>query len=91
MDKIDTINQGFSTMLPGGGPAEAFFGEGWGFRCKIFGREAPKNGAENAVLQNFGDFSKKIVKGKCNKNEKSKNFGGQICFSKMTLLIMKIL
>ena len=40
--------------------------------CKIFGREAPENGAEGAVLENFSDFSENLFL----KNEiKSKNLG----------------
>ena len=32
---------------------------GWG-RLQHFQREAPENSAEGAVLENFGDFSKKL-------------------------------
>ena len=36
----------------------------------VFGREAPENGAESAVLENFSDFSENIVARKCNKKQK---------------------
>ena len=43
-----------------------------GLDSKMFGREAPENGAEGAVLENFRDFSEKLFL----KNEiKSKNSG----------------
>ena len=62
------VRAGFFTTFRGGVhfPSE---GSGWvsiaGFRpqggvgCKIFGREAPENGAEGAVLENFGVFGLK--------------------------------
>ena len=34
----------------------------------FFGREAPENGAGGAVLENFGNFSKKVAE-KCNRNQ----------------------
>ena len=33
---------------------------GEGVELQIFGREAPENGAEGAVLENFSDFSEKL-------------------------------
>ena len=39
--------QGFGQNLASGG----------GLELQVFGREAPENGAEGAVLENFSDFS----------------------------------
>ena len=47
----------------GGGPnntKSAFLTHRTTHSAKIFGREAPENGAEGAVLENFCDFSKKL-------------------------------
>ena len=43
-----------------GGRVAPFWPRGGGFRLQDFRREAPENGAEGAVLENFCDFSKKL-------------------------------
>ena len=76
-------NQGCATRFPrGGGSTFREIPQGGGFDCTIlasggvrlqdFRREAPEIGAEGAVLENFCDFSEKLLL----KNEgKSENLG----------------
>ena len=47
-------------IFPEGGRVARFRPEG-GLGCKVFGREAPENGAEGAVLESFSDFSKIVA------------------------------
>ena len=43
-----------------GGSSLFVSSRGGGCGCKVFGREAPENGAEGAVLENFSDFSENL-------------------------------
>ena len=61
------FNQGFFNHFPtpwplseGGRLELQGFGPQGGLELQVFGREAPENGAEGAVLENFYDFSKKL-------------------------------
>ena len=70
-----------SVLPPGGGFRAPFFGSEGGVSSAFFGREAPEKGvfgAEGAVLENFSNFSKKLLKKNAIKSDFRKKIGVKI-------------
>ena len=65
------------------------FSSGGGLSCKIFGREAPENGAEGAVLENFSNFFEKLFLTNDIKSENLDTLGLEKYFAILKKMMLK--